>query len=74
MTNFGDGTIFERIMTINEEMSQKLHARIDLRNDAICQELVEADPVQNQNQKEIHESEAQIKTVSLPKTYKSESG
>ena len=49
MTNFGDGTIFERIMTINEEMSQKLHARIDLRNAAICQELVEADPVQNQN-------------------------
>lgn len=32
MTNFGDGTIFDKIKTINEEMSRKLKLRIELRN------------------------------------------
>ena len=35
MTNYGDGTIFERIKSINEEMSNKLEMKIDLRKQAL---------------------------------------
>ena len=37
MDNYGDGTIFERIQAINEEMRTKLELKIDLRNAALVE-------------------------------------
>lgn len=34
-SNFKDGTIFDTIIKINEEMTDKLKMRIDLRKDGI---------------------------------------